>query len=269
MTKTLRCPHLCLFPILQCLAFTIAVARWPDHPLGAIVALVGAALALSFSVHIAFHELVHVSARSDGRGWLPASLLATLWMGLPFDRYRWHHDMHHRHDNSLEDYSCTWQVVEGVKLPRHPAWYSLFWPFQLMRGRDDFSRQLEVGKAPLWIHERIQYEKALLIFWFVMLMAWNPVVLLGYLLMMYAGWALISLHNYGQHLPTKPETMATSFQNVWYNRFFCNNGIHFEHHCLPEIPCHELKSRADAPLKIHLPHLVNPLFFSTLERSRA
>jgi fatty acid desaturase len=224
-----------------------------------------AALSLNFGVHITYHEFVHLSGNKDTLLIRALSFWVTLFCGIPFDGYRWHHYTHHRFNNGLEDYSTTWKIsAEGKLVSRNWFGYSVGWPVQLLKGRADLIKQLRNSSAPVWIQQRIQREKVFLAAVYLLVFIFNWRLGLLYLALTYLGWALVTLHNYGQHLPVKSEgAYATSFQSRWYNLLFCNNGIHFEHHAEPGVIWYQLKPRADAPCPVGLPHLAGPLFVLT------
>jgi fatty acid desaturase len=250
----MRAEHLPLavFPVLQAGSFLWAALFAPSAP----AALAGAllcALMLSLSVHISFHELVHLSAGREGRALTWLLDMATLCLGIPFDGYRWHHITHHRFENGPEDFSTTREY------PGRPLAYALRWMDQLKRGRDELCRQKDLGTAPAKIPARIARQKRVLLAAHVALLAlsWKAWLLYGGVV--YVGWALVALHNYGQHPPLEGSPGATSFHSAPYNFLFCNNGLHREHHESPLIPWHELRPVAGRAGLIRWPHLIHPL----------
>ncbi|NBX82073.1 fatty acid desaturase [bacterium] len=252
--------HLLLFPLVEVWSFCacLQASSWWEKGLWLGIA----ALALNFGVHVTFHELVHLSGSRES-GWIKVlSDLVTVCCGIPFDGYRWHHYTHHRFNNGPEDYSCTWKSqADGVAVP-HNCWaYAFAWPSQLMKGRADLIRQLKMSEAPRWIQQRIQRQKMLLTILYLSLLLWNWPTAIWYFALTYWGWFLVTLHNYGQHLPLrKAGAYATSYQSRWYNWVFCNNGIHYEHHADPGIIWYELKPSLEAPCPVGFPHLAGPLF---------
>jgi fatty acid desaturase len=212
------------------------------HPLLALAALVlawswspwsvlAAALALSWSVHVYFHVGVH---RLGGDWWgAIGGLLATPVMGLPFDGYRLHHRNHHRHDNGPEDVSRTWTPGADGPRPRQPLLYALGWPLDLWRSRRWVRREAAAGAIEPWVRRRIMAQQVLLLVLIAGLLWWDPRAAGLYLLYVYAGWALIALHNYGQHPPAAGATR--SLHGRLYNLLTANNGLHAEHHAQPAI----------------------------------
>lgn len=256
----LRNLHLLLFPLVEAIGFHLALNS--PHWWGKLTWLLIAGLGLNFGVHVTFHEFVHLSGNRDSFVIRSLSYLMTFFCGIPFDGYRWHHYTHHRFNNGVQDYSCTWYQTENGKLKPRNCWaYSFGWPSQLLKGRADLIKQLKLSAAPRWIQQRIQREKRFLGLVYLTLFFLNWHLAVFYLALTYLGWFLVTLHNYGQHLPlTKEGAYATSYQSKWYNVLFCNNGIHYEHHADPGIIWHELKPKRDAPWPVGLPHLAGPLF---------
>jgi len=213
------------------------------HPLIALAVLgcawawspwlvIPAAVALSWSVHICFHVGVH---RLGGDWWAAlAGLIATPVMGMPFDGYRLHHRNHHRHDNGSEDVSRTWTPTASGPRPRQPLLYALGWPLDLWRSRRWMRQEVAAGMVESWVRRRIVAQQALLLALVGTLLWWDPRAAGLYLLYVYAGWALISLHNYGQHPPAAGA--ARSQHGRLYNLLTANNGLHVEHHAQPGAP---------------------------------
>ena len=111
------------------------------------------------------------------------------------------------------------------------------------------------------IKENIDLQKWALLSFYIVLGALDWRILGLYIVQTYLGWAFITLHNYGQHLPlADKEAYATSYQNQLYNKLFCNNGIHYEHHDQPKLAWHELFPNPHAPKIVDLPHLAGPFF---------
>ena len=113
----------------------------------------------------------------------------------------------------------------------------------------------------------IRREKWVLFLWYTLLAVlggWQWVV--SYFAVTYSGWALASLHNYGQHMPSSAEHQsATSYVSNLYNRVFCNNGLHHEHHARPGIAWHGLSVDSGAR-RIAYPHSLAPLMMDRVER---
>jgi fatty acid desaturase len=198
-----------VFPIAQAILFVLALSHPSLFPL--------ALLAMVFTLHVTAHECVHHPAGSL------AESAMSLFLGVPFEGYRLHHQNHHRFENGLEDWSTT-------RAARGPILYALGWPSQLLRGWRSFRGDPTLPKT-------LRLQQILLLLWAIALgvLAWKALLL--WLAMVYLGWALIALHNYGQH-PPRGET--TSLASPVYNALTCNNGLHAEHHRAPGVPWNRL-----------------------------
>lgn len=250
---------LALFPALELVLLTLALARVDSGPAAWAPFAVLAAVALSFSVHVTFHELVHAPGAAEHPLAVPVSAAATLLAGLPLDGYRWHHYNHHRHENGPEDFSTTWDWTGEKARPRGWLAYSLGWPGQLRRSRDDMRVADEEGRLPPWIKSRARWEQRLLtVVWVAAFVAsWRAAAV--YAAVVYLGWTLVALHNHGQHPPVRPDArVITSFAGRAYNALSCNNGLHFEHHAEPQRSWLDLAPDAGST-PIVVPHLLQPL----------
>ncbi len=243
-----------VFPLLEAALFACACACGTARPVAAALALGAAALMLCFSVHVCAHEAVHhpEHARFPGAG-----ALMTLAMGLPLEGYRWHHMNHHRWNNRLEDYSTTWRATRRGPRPWPLAAYVLAWPWQLARSAAGMRAAAAAGALSLAAQRAVRRQKLLLLAVLVALATGWPRIALAYLGLVYVGWALVALQNYGQHPPrVYGAEAATSYPAALYNRLTFRNGLHAEHHDTPQLPWHALVPRA--PSRIALPHLLQP-----------
>ncbi len=225
-----------VFPLLELSGFLLAISA--EGPLAAALWLGPAALALSLTVHLVVHEWLHQGHPFGIAG----EFLASSLIGMPFDAYRWHHWNHHRHENGLEDYSSTWVGTPEDPRPRSLLAYALLWPAQAQRSRRDFRRLDGAGSLPPGIAARVHRQKRFLQLLLLGLALASPWAAFLYLALVYLGWALIGVHNYGQHLPVDyhgPRT--TSFRARGYNAWLLNNGLHAEHHADPSIPWDRLE----------------------------
>lgn len=242
------------FPVMEVACFAAAVAFGPEQPLAALGMLALTAVMLCFALHITYHEWVH----QGHPGGLAGELVISALIGLPLDGYRWHHLNHHRHENALEDYSTTWEP--GPQRPVAQVWwrYVLGWPRQLVRSAKDMRERDRAGMLPPGLGARVRRQKRALGALFVTLLVVRWPVALAYLLTTYAGWALVSLHNFGQHPPVSyGDALATSYRGSLYNLVFCQNGLHHEHHRDPALPWDRLVPLEGAPL-VERPHLLIP-----------
>ena len=93
-------------------------------------------------------------------------------------------------------------------------------------------------------------------------------LVLAYLSMVYIGWALIAMHNYGQHLPdVYGGTKGHSYYGRLYNLLTVYNGLHYEHHHRPSVKDWHLRTPV-AHAEIEHPHLLAGVHF-LLKRRRS
>ena len=241
---------LAIYPLLE-LVFFIA-ANIVEQPLLSIIFIVIAGILLSFSIHIFFHECVHVREEFS----LPVNIINTLFLGLPFDGYRVHHYNHHTYANELADFSSTWYLKNGEKTAFKPCRYTFGWLRQLSRAiheADPFSHTLgDVYK----IKARIEPQKIALFLFCILLAFISLKTFILYFVLVYLGWAFSALHNYGQHPPIENEVVCT-FANNFYNKITFNNGLHWEHHDKPWLGWEQITLDKESS-RINLPHLIQP-----------
>jgi fatty acid desaturase len=245
---------LLLFPALQAVLFGFSCALCAEHaPIA--VGLIGiAAILLCFSVHVSIHEAVH---HPDLARFPFAGPLLSLVMGLPFQGYRWHHANHHRCNNTLADYSSTWRSTPQGPRP-WPLWRYVFgWPRQLARSGFAMRAAAARGEMPRSTQRAIRAEQITLLVAIAGLVVFAPRMALLYLGLVYAGWALIALQNYGQHPPREyGADVPTTYASRLYNRLFFRNGLHAEHHDQPHLAWKEIEARSRT--RIGAPHLMQP-----------
>lgn len=252
----LRLLLLTVFPVLQVGLFGLSCLFVTTYPAWAVGCVLASAAVLNFSVHICVHEFLHYSDRHPLAA--GANLLISVTMGQAFNGYRFHHHNHHRHNNGESDFSRTWRMTAQGNV-RYGLWrYMLGWPAQTMRARRALVSLLPSPVPLQRLRRRVRLETvAILAVLLVLgLCSWKFAAM--YVAMVYVGWALVSLHNYGQHPPHAPADIQ-SYSGRLYNRLFFNNGLHFEHHAEPLKRWHELRADAEAS-QINEPHLVSPLW---------
>ncbi|MEK7469993.1 MAG: fatty acid desaturase [Planctomycetota bacterium] len=245
---------LAVFPAVQIACFVGAGLTWREFPwlAGGLFAL--SVLALDLTVHIFLHECIHAT-RPEGMSWT-GSFALTLVGGMPFDGYRLHHYNHHRNDNGPGDWSTTWAWdAAGGRRPRRRFAYVLGWPAALARARVAVRAEAKAGLISAGIQRRLRWEKIFLGVAIIALAAADWRWALGYVAMVYGGWALVSVHNFGQHLPIEGHDPATSFESRLYNALLFNNGLHAEHHADPAKAWYEVKPDPSHP-RARGPHLV-------------
>ena len=248
--------RLIFFPVCQAAFFVSACAfaghSWPTS----LCLVVLASLAFNFSVHISFHECVHMGESRKIPVWMP--YLMTVFLGLPLDGYRIHHNNHHQHNNGRGDYSSTWAwTVEGRR--PYGLWsYVFLWPLMLHKARLDIAERVRKGVISAKVAHRVASQKLALIVMLALLFVTNPIYVGLYFVMVYLGWALVSLHNYGQHPPiSELDGHGVTVAGQVYNYLLANNGLHWEHHKAPSLAWHELQNDPRSP-KIRSSHLIEP-----------
>ncbi|MDH5692444.1 MAG: fatty acid desaturase [Gammaproteobacteria bacterium] len=250
-----------VFPALEGVFFILGLILLNEDAGLSIVFLLLAGLTLNFSIHIYFHEKVHRSAS------YPTfyNLIASVFLGLPFDGYRLHHYNHHKYDNGALDLSSTWKIVNGQRRPRSLVSYVLCWPAQLTRFLRGYT-SLQLSDSILEkVAPRIRKQKIGLGIFLALLIFIDPIVFVMYLALIYLGWALSALQNYGQHPPIEGQE-TSSYTNRIYNRLLFNNGLHWEHHKHPSLAWHELRCLYHGE-RINEPHLIHPFCLFSKRRS--
>jgi fatty acid desaturase len=243
-----------VLPLLQAAAFVLSCRLASSDAWAATALLLAAAVLLCLSVHVSIHEAVHHPALAR----FPlAGPVLSLVMGLPFQGYRWHHLNHHRWNNQLPDYSSTWRETAAGPRPWPLLRYVLGWPRQLVRSGLSMRAADAAGQVPPSVRHAIRVEQATLLVTLALLAAFAPEVALRYLALVYGGWALIALQNYGQHPPERyGQEAPTSYYSALYNRLLFRNGLHAEHHDRPQVPWYEITASPRG--SIRAPHLVHP-----------
>jgi fatty acid desaturase len=252
-------PRLLIFPFLQVVIFAGACAVMPSSYVLAGLLVLLASLFMNFSLHITYHYHVHFKRKSKGANRV-IDLAITSLLGVPFHYYQMLHWNHHKYDNALGDFTSTWKQVDGVPVPKNFLFYGLLWPLNgNVRGR----RQFEIARREGYLkprHGRAMGQEMLLVagIYGALLYLSIPIAS-AYLGMVYAGWALIAMHNYGQHLPeVYGETKGNSYYNAIYNRLTLQNGLHYEHHHRPSVKYWDLTGPPRS--EIAHPHLVEGFF---------
>ena len=256
--------HMAIFPALEASLFGVAVLQIPQHPLFAIGLGLLTAAALNFTLHITVHYHVHFKSRFSIVNEL-AQMGFSILIGLPFHYYQMLHINHHVYDNRPGDFTSTWKALGDRIVQRNAVAYSLLWPF---RGRA--RHQVRAALAEGYIakgHPGKMRRQGIAVLTFVALLAWldwRYVIL--YYGIFYVGWSLISLHNYGQHLPHQSRLeLGNSFYSGVYNWIFVNNGLHYEHHRDPQVPYWDLLDRRDENRNNEWPHTVDGVRFTIRE----
>lgn len=261
--QTSRTVQLWVFPFLQIIAFCLFCIGFNSSYWYAFCVPVSAFF-LNFSLHITYHYTVHFPVKS--KSWnLFWGIIKSVLMGQPFHYYEMSHWNHHRHNNTLTDFTSTWKQKGNRIIPKNAIIYSLFWPFSSSIGLFD---QINIGKNEGYCTPHrmrsMSIELVTNSIFFIILGYFSWIWLLGYFVTIYLGWVLIALHNYGQHLPQQYDTpKANSFPNAFYNWLFVNNGLHEEHHEEPSKSYWELTSQHKTEhSNISKPHILEAFLHS-------
>jgi fatty acid desaturase len=191
-------PIAMIFPVLQTLAFASSCLLATAQPWWAGALLLLASLLLCLTVHVSVHEAVHHPSLAR----FPLSgPIFTIVMGLPLQGYRWHHFNHHRWNNALEDYSSTWRSTRDGPRPWPLGRYVLGWPRQVVRSGLSMRAADAAGQVPRATRRAIRVEQATVLLWLGALATFAPRLALQYAALVYVGWGLIALQNFGQHPP--------------------------------------------------------------------
>lgn len=251
------------FPVLQVAAFNLFFLGIQSN-YWFILFIPISAFFLNFSLHITYHHTVHFPIKSK---WLNFSwgILKSILMGLPFHYYEMSHWNHHKHNNNLNDFTSTWREKGGRIIPKNVFIYAFFWPFS---SSISLIEQIKTGKREGYCTSHRLMGMYIELFtnslFFIFLGSYSWIALIGYFSMIYIGWALIAIHNFGQHLPQQYNApKANSFPNACYNWLFVNNGLHEEHHEEPSKSYWELTSQPKTELSnISKPHIIEAFFHS-------
>lgn len=187
---------------------------------------------------IAIHNFLHTPWFRSGALNRAYAALNSINLGLPQILYRHHHLNHHRYENDrrgpdgrTRDHSSTFAFGRGGRHEGAVA-YSALGLFR--RGTNEAWREaLRKGEGR---QLALEFVTALAGLALLGLLSWRFLVFF-YLPVFYAGWFLAHLENYYEHYGAAPERRAAnsvSYYGRLYNRLFCNEGYHQEHHLRPQ-----------------------------------
>jgi fatty acid desaturase len=258
----MRAFHLLIFPSLQ-IAF-MALAAYFILNENYVLAFSGvfiAAFFLNFTLHVTIHYQVHFMSKSKIIN-LSSNLISSLLMGLPFAYYEMLHWNHHRHNNNIDDFTSTWKLKNEVPVPKKFITYSFLWPFNSKFSiKAQFAKAIQEGYFHQKKIKKLRFEAFIILAFYIILLFNSVPLLITYILIIYLGWVMITMHNYGQHLPEVYNTLkANSYYNRFYNFLSLNNGLHNEHHEQPQLKYWELTELKMG--EVNHPHLVEGFYFS-------
>lgn len=256
--------QLLAFPMLEVLGILFAFISWESGEIFLTFLLVFiAALAMNFSLHISYHYKVHHPSKKFLTEVI-LGLFISLLLGMPYRYYQFTHWNHHKHNNSIDDFSSTWNLNHGEYLKRNFWIYSIFWWYS---PKYSLIKQIEIGTQDGYFTPQSKklFVLEVMVNSFVLglLVFYHWQLLIVYYSIIYLGWVFIAAHNYGQHLPdVYLKRKGFDFLNSLYNKIFLNNGLHEEHHEEPAKEYWDLKP-TDAHQSQNFPPLIDPLFFQT------
>lgn len=253
---------LSVYPTIQISSFA-AASYYLDKQLVLAAGLVLlASLFMSYSLHITYHHHVHHKPKNNiALRFL--DFLYTACLGMPFQTYQVQHFMHHRFDNKIGDFTCTYKEQDGELKPKHWFPYSFLWFIGVAKAKNFKIESTKKGFFNEKIQRKMRQELFLnlVIALITLTISWELFLL--YYTMIYLGWSFIALHNYGQHLPVSSGyRIGFSYYARWYNFLFFNNGLHAEHHDKPAIRYEDLKENRSLGGINNLPHILQPLNYT-------
>lgn len=233
--------RLLVFPTLEVLLIVLAWRAWSVGWWASALLVVLAGAAVSYSLHIVFHEVVHRRFFRHPVTRLVSELSISALLGTPFNEYRQSHWRHHRFTNLLEDSTSTWRSTPSGPKPRSFLGYSFGWPLLSPGSFRALVEERRSGRLSTDAIVRMLVELGFLGCVHVALAATSLTLWAAYAATVYMGWTFIAAVNYLQHPPREYGTgFTTSVYSPAYNRIFYNNGLHFEHHEQPQAPVIEL-----------------------------
>jgi fatty acid desaturase len=203
--------------------------------------IVLAAIAMAYSLHIVFHEVVHRRFFRHPVTKLLSESAITALLGMPFNEYRQSHWRHHRYTNLLQDSTSTWKLTPAGPKPRNCFVYIFVWPLLAPGSLRALLDEARDGLQSRETINRVMSELVLVGLIHLFLFFYSMPLWLIYSSTVYLGWAGIAAVNYIQHPPVEYGSgYTTSFYSPTYNVIFYNNGLHFEHHDRVQEPVIEL-----------------------------
>lgn len=239
------------------LSFYIAV-HWSElSGWQAAVLWIPSVLLFWYNPIISTHNFIHTPFfRSQGLNHLYAAL-NSINLGFPQILYRFQHFNHHRFENDrknetgkTQDHSSSFARGTGGGY-ENVLPYSLFGVFR--NGSNQAIREAwgsrQRGQLLLELAVCVAGLLALAV------ISWH-FFLAFYLTSFLFGWALANMENYYEHFGAAPdikEANSISYYGKIYNRLFCNEGYHQEHHLRPQAHYSE-RPRVLEELKERLMH---------------
>jgi len=215
-------------------------ATWSDRSLTEVLLLAPlCVMLLWYNVAVAIHNFIHTPWFTTKTANRVYGALNSINLGLPQILYRIHHFNHHRYENDrrgagglTRDYSSTFAHGRNGR-QEHVITYCALGLFR--HGTAAAIRKAgQTGiMSDVWF-ESIAVMAALTAF---LSASWKFTIFF-YLPVFYFGWCLAHLENYYEHYGASPEIRyanSVSYYGELYNRLFCNEGYHQEHHLRPQV----------------------------------
>lgn len=231
--------------VFPCAEILFIFAAWKSLPYGlwlSALFVILAAVSLSYSLHIVFHEVVHRRFFHHPVTRFLSESAITVLLGTPFNEYRQSHWRHHRYTNLLEDSTSTWKATPEGPKPRGFLAYSFGWwllgPGSMRALKEERKKKMLSDDAI----RRMVVELILVVAVNVALALISLPLWAIYAATIYLGWSCIAAVNWIQHPPRDYGTgYTTSIYSPAYNTIFYNNGLHYEHHDRVQEPVIELE----------------------------
>lgn len=192
-----------------------------------------------YNALIATHNFVHTpwfTARWLNQG---LAILNSANLGFPVTHYRYIHFNHHQYGNDRQDASGRtqdWSSIFAYGKRDQPEPVLAYCALAIFR--DDVPASFHQAKRQQeLIPLSLELAASCLAAIAFLLISWQ-FFLLFFLPVFYIGWFLTYLSNYYEHYGATPENRyadSTSYYGRWFNRLFCNEGYHQEHHLRPNI----------------------------------
>jgi fatty acid desaturase len=185
-----------------------------------------------FNTLVIQHNHIHTPFFKNGILNRLLELVISSSQGMPYILFSVQHMHHHAHSNSLKDYSSTYRYGKNGE---NENWltYCLFSPYR--EGSTEVVKMiLKKGRARELFTELFVVVMTVSI-WIYLDTVW---FLTCFLPVFFMGWFLNSMENYFEHKAAKDPgnrfSNSVSYYGRLYNKLFCNEGYHQEHHIEPQ-----------------------------------
>lgn len=254
-----------LFPLVEIGLFINALLLVNQHLLWSILSVFFAGLMMSFSLHITYHYHVHFRRKNKIFDRL-IDVWYSILTGIPFNFYYLLHTNHHVYNNEIQDFTTTINREDEKIKAKNILAYGLFWFKANRKPVEMMELGISEGYFSKERRDKSKIELLFILAFEIALAVVNWKLLFLYFVLVYFGWMFISLHNYGQHLPSKEGIdIGNSYYKKGYNFIFVNNGLHYEHHKFPLAKYWNLKEEKDKNRNNKMPHVLDGFRFMIQE----